>query len=743
VERSEAHPGLQLDKLAKDVGDQKKQRDSLQEVTRQKGDGDMLARLGARRGDALSNGGATRFQAVTVSPLALHLSRTGALENAGICLHPIYGFAYLPGSGLKGMARAWAETSWAPAQSDAAMAWQQIREVFGWTSETDRDKPWLPAAVPEAPVFASSGTVAFHDAWPLEWPRLVVDITNSHHGNYYQKGQPPGDWEDPVPVSFLAVSPGTRIEFAVSGRDPDKVLMAKQWLTAALVHAGAGAKTNAGYGVFQLVNETPPEPASVGSRHFETELKLAAPAFLAGAEQEAGDCDLRGASLRGLLRWWWRTMHADFVDVATLRRLEALVWGDTQIGGAIRLAVGEARGATPQCFADIKDRYEPRPDFKRRHQLQDPPDRKTTQGLFYAAYGMADGSNRRWYREAGASWTVSISARDRRSDGNSIPAELLLRQAAASLWLLTRYGGVGSKSRKGFGSFADVDVEGITGIEDCVAMAAELRAAMGAPGDEHRATSVSSLGDMLQLEVETPWRNPWFAIDQLGFAAEAFAQDNAHQSRKKALGLPRQIHGPRQQPIGHQSRDTHEPPERLSAKQHRRHASPVHYHLAPSEDGTLTIRMTAFPSPDLPDLETSKAVLQDLAKHLEEDLHQRVRDHARVGTRVRVAPREANVDLAQATPLPKANERVEALLLEQKTKKGGWRAKHEASGMDGAIQNTNDVPGNAEPGQRVNLLVAFARPREIAFWWPTPDREAAAARPPRERPRGGKGARMR
>ena len=38
----------------------------------------------------------------TSGRLTLHLARASALENAGLCLHPLYGFTYLPGTGLKG-----------------------------------------------------------------------------------------------------------------------------------------------------------------------------------------------------------------------------------------------------------------------------------------------------------------------------------------------------------------------------------------------------------------------------------------------------------------------------------------------------------------------------------------------------------------------------------------------------------------------------------------------------------------
>ena len=51
--------------------------------------------------------GAARLPMATCGSLTLHLSRSGALENAGIALQPVYGFVYLPGSIIKGLVRSW------------------------------------------------------------------------------------------------------------------------------------------------------------------------------------------------------------------------------------------------------------------------------------------------------------------------------------------------------------------------------------------------------------------------------------------------------------------------------------------------------------------------------------------------------------------------------------------------------------------------------------------------------------
>lgn len=748
VDVSQRHPGLQLDKLSP-PGDQRTQRQAIEAVCDAARSEALLNDLSSRRATLLDNLAARRFQAATTGPLTLHLARASGLENAGIHLHPVYGFVCLPGSGLKGMARAWAETVWLADQDDRAGAWNRIRAVFGRTPATDAGKPWRPGNAAE-PDGSRAGAVVFHDAWPTAWPHLESDIVNNHHANYYDgEGEDePGDWEDPIPVYFLAVSVGTTFDFAVSPRsvdDAESRLMdlALEWLRGALAHEGAGAKTNAGYGRFRLKDAlSAPGSARAVAKHTFT---LATPAFLAGAVQQRGDCDLRPATLRGLLRWWWRTMHAAHITTAELRKLETVVWGDARSGGALAVSIE----------GDVRSHVRPfdKREMARKHQL-DRPRSKTAQGLAYLAYGMDDGGRRRHYAEPGASWNLTLTARRGCLPERERPvaAVEILRQGEAALWLLCRYGGVGSKARKGFGSFADLEIAGIATIDDCKHRAAAFRRAVGVGERLRRSVSSSSLEEMLEWKIETPWKDCWFAIDQLGFAAQAFARANAHQDDKAALGLPRKIHGPRREPMRHQDRDGHKPPKPLSANGRQRHAAPVHYHLSPRADGALTIRMTAFPSPALLDLDTSRKVLGDLRTQLQTELTKRVRTHAGRGTRTpKQLAAPSGLDAGNAGPsiaLPQTGERVDAVLLGEKTKKGGWKAKHETSGLQGPIQNAAAVPGDAEPGRRVNLVVASVNRnrREIAFRWPAPGdagpkRSGAPARQGRGARRPGQGRR--
>ena len=656
------HPGLQLDKFSV-PGDQQAQKAALDKVCRIPGDSALLASLIQRRKQTLDTlPGASAFCCETTGPLTLHLSRASALENAGICLHPLYGFAYLPGSGLKGMARAYAETIWLPTRTDQKPAWRQIEDVFGWAPNPDRRQQIRdenhPAKVrrkhdddPESPeIKASSGNIVFHDAWPTQWPKLIVDIVNNHHPEYYQHDDDhaPGDWENPVPVYFLAVKPGTTFTFALSKRRADapdeSPNLARQWLLGALSHLGAGAKTNAGYGAFKPASDTEPTlPAEVDETWkaattgptakravFETTLELVTPAFLAGADQygpaAAEGCDLRPATLRGHLRWWWRTLHAGFLNVKTLRALEAAIWGDTRAGGAVRIELAPRNGGTVSLYSHPQDRQS---------------------GTRYVAYGMHEtsrGPRRQRFRLVPrASWTLRIVARPTQyfrnrkgigdpnevKDGPFLSAEAVLEQAKAALWLLCTYGGAGSKCRKGFGSLAAPGLEGFY-LDGCRSIGCQARQQCSVntqfSPDQAESPSISD-PDLRQWEIAVQTHSSDDLIDRIGRAYSAVAarfkhnidQNGVEQSPNKGTwGLPRKVHGPMDTPLRHQSAATHEPPQWLDfpkrpvniTPQNARHASPIHIHIGRNSSGEFVVRVLATPAKHLTNREESVRMLR-------------------------------------------------------------------------------------------------------------------------------------
>ncbi|MCI0427399.1 MAG: type III-B CRISPR module RAMP protein Cmr6 [Nitrospiraceae bacterium] len=395
------------------------------------------------------------FQCVTTGPLTLHLTRASALENSGICLHPLYGFVFLPSSGLKGMAHAFACECWLPAQADKVAAWREICHVFGWAPSS-----WLRDLAKQlaeqlgvalaVPSNAATGSVVFHDAWPHEkWPRLIVDIVNNHHLAYYQdkpdsNDHPPGDWENPVPVYFLAVAPGTTFTFAVSKRRADaddwSVECARDWLLGGLCHSGAGAKTSAGYGCFRPSGAEQTSPASARAvwtgavapeiRRSEAivRLRLITPAFLGGPKRDA-EATPRLTGIKSALRRWWRGWHGH-LTAKDLRQREAEVFGSIATGAALSVLF-------PPQFPKLKVL----PSGQNMGPGGSP--------LGYLGYGLiayAKGSRANLTQikalDAGQSFDVRLAHTTSRG----------LADVVRSFWLFGALGGLGSRSRRGWGS---------------------------------------------------------------------------------------------------------------------------------------------------------------------------------------------------------------------------------------------------------------------------------------------------
>jgi CRISPR-associated protein Cmr6 len=228
------------------------------------------------------------FEATTDSRLIIGLGGTSVIET-GMTLHPLYGFPYLPGSGLKGLARAFAEIAVEPSPSR-----EELREIFG---SEDKD--------PRNVTNNRQSKVFFMDGLPKNFPKLELDIMNPHHGEYYRGEKPPADYLDPVPVTFLAVAVGQTFSFAVLSKEKGFAEKAKLWLIGGLTELGAGGKTNVGYGYFRMESPTvAPQPVtidkdnSLASRLKAVKNSQTFVEFMQGIKQDDIET-LRGISLKG------------------------------------------------------------------------------------------------------------------------------------------------------------------------------------------------------------------------------------------------------------------------------------------------------------------------------------------------------------------------------------------------------------------------------------------------------------
>jgi CRISPR-associated protein Cmr6 len=181
---------------------------------------------------------AKHIEARPVWRFVVGLGAAHVLETA-ITLHRLFGVPIIPGSAAKGVAKAYAQLVEHRFDEDPELA-----AIFGTTDQ--------------------AGSIIFLDAIPVETPQLKLDIMNPHYPAYYRTrgAQPPANWELPNPVFFLTVSE-TPYWFGLAQRpgSSDHLLdTAARWLKGALKELGVGAKTTAGYGLWELADQQAESP---------------------------------------------------------------------------------------------------------------------------------------------------------------------------------------------------------------------------------------------------------------------------------------------------------------------------------------------------------------------------------------------------------------------------------------------------------------------------------------------------
>ena len=210
------------------------------------------------------------------SRVLLHTAAGETVTEGTLLFHHTYGVPYLPGSALKGVARARLLTM-AERASDERRREQLRRwadDLLGFVRETPGGR--LPASGSQADPRTQASLVEFLDAlWlPPEGQRgeapLALDIVNPHHPRYYtvQEGDRvfPTDGDSPIPVERLSVAP--RASFLLIAEAPEDLGPWLTWLVddvllPALEEDGLGGWTSAGYGRFRAArtNRHRPPPA--------------------------------------------------------------------------------------------------------------------------------------------------------------------------------------------------------------------------------------------------------------------------------------------------------------------------------------------------------------------------------------------------------------------------------------------------------------------------------------------------
>ena len=168
-------------------------------------------------------------------------------------------------------------------------------------------------------------------------------------------------------------------------------------------------------------------------------LETITPLFLSGNDQST--VELRAASIRGQLRYWYRALVGGLgvTRPEQLHELESQVFGKEERGSPVLVRVKDIRWADGR----IKQNRELDLGYDgTKGETRHP-------GLTYLLYSTQLGGNKRPYADVGTTFMLELSSFNKE-------AEKVLKLAACALWCWTHLGGLGTRARRGGG---DVQVK--------------------------------------------------------------------------------------------------------------------------------------------------------------------------------------------------------------------------------------------------------------------------------------------
>jgi CRISPR/Cas system CMR-associated protein Cmr1 (group 7 of RAMP superfamily) len=260
------------------------------------------------------------------------------------------------------------------------------------------------------------------------------------------------------------VKPGTTFTVPLAKRriDVEETLLelAQQWLLGALCHAGAGAKTAAGYGCFKPADDKEAAPpclrtiwtgalAAPQRTACETsvQLRLITPAFLGGSDQNAQNDHLRLTGIKAMLRFWWRAWHGN-LTVEQLRDREAQCFGSIDCGTGLQVIplITQDRLKLLPSGSDMGPGGSP---------------------LGYLGYGPISYDKQ---TKTNRTKVVALNADQHLHFRLVHRSQAELEEVLKSLWLLGALGGIGSRCRRGWGSLtlpSDLNTLGLPSLAAC------------------------------------------------------------------------------------------------------------------------------------------------------------------------------------------------------------------------------------------------------------------------------------
>ncbi len=174
--------------------------------------------------------------------------------------------------------------------------------------------------------------------------------------------------------------------------------------------------------------------------------QIITPMFMAGADGKTPE--LRPSEFKGMMRWWWRAIKAED-NLVNLKEKEAKIFGGTGDGQGrskvrIKIVPGDLKEVKASNGRNLKIEYNFQWNFDNRVRML----KGKHAGIGYLFYSTTLRERERGFFKPKSTFEVILSSND----------EEAFNQALASFWLAVYFGGFGTRSRRGGGNVAILEV---------------------------------------------------------------------------------------------------------------------------------------------------------------------------------------------------------------------------------------------------------------------------------------------
>ncbi len=293
------------------------------------------------------------------SPFVSGLGMSHPTET-GLVLDHTSGVPYIPAAGQKGVMRL---AHMINSMKDEDGNWKELEQLYEQDIIKDENKDgekitcWQEDGSSKTLYGYSgkkdslAGQLIILDAYPLEPPTLKEEIINPHFMKYYGGSRGPTEDQSPVPVKFLAVSPGVKFVFrfllrkslnnALEKNQNRLIDLVQKAVQYALTKEGVGAKTSLGFGRFTDLKEAEPEKVKGWLR-------------IVDEEKEATNFPWRAVvrEIKAVKEWNWGMFLQNIINNDEAKKYQQ----EQEIGIAARSLAEKVRRENPKKWTEERDK---------------------------------------------------------------------------------------------------------------------------------------------------------------------------------------------------------------------------------------------------------------------------------------------------------------------------------------------------------------------------------------------------